>query len=409
MRILQINAVYRQLSTGRSIFEMNKAFCAQGHEAVVAYSTGVIENPEKEHLIGGRLGQKAHAVLSRLTGLQGYFSSFSTAQLIRFMDKFQPEVVMLGNLHANYIHLPMLLKYLAKKDIPTVAVLHDCWFYTGKCCHYTVAGCYRWQESCGSCPSLKKYNKSWFFDRSTKMLRDKMRYFGAIPRLGVVAVSDWLLREAKQAPVFQNAAMMKRIYNWIDTEQFAPGDSSQLRQEMGLTGKKVILCVAGAWDQSKGLDTVMRIAENLKQQEHLIVVGGLPADTVFPERVTHIPRTDSVKRLVALYNLADVFVQPSLEETFGKVSAEALCCGTPVVCFNSTANPELVGPGCGAVVPAGDIDGMLAQIRKLYAVEKAQYTEPCRSLARERFNMQTNIKEYSKFLEQLTTIHSEER
>ena len=78
----------------------------------------------------------------------------------------QPDLVVLNNLHANYIHLPMLLMYLAKKDIPTVVVLHDCWLYTGKCCFYTSSECEKWKDRCHDCPARKQYNKSSFFDFS---------------------------------------------------------------------------------------------------------------------------------------------------------------------------------------------------------------------------------------------------
>lgn len=398
MKILQINAIGDSESTGRTCREMNDIFWSMGYEATVAYSVGMVKDMQREYKIGTPIGQRLHALLSRITGLQGYFSRNATRKLLRFMGSYKPDAVILRNLHANYIHLPMLLKYLAKKDIATVAVLHDCWFYTGKCCHYTVAGCYRWQEACGNCPAKKNYNVSWFFDRTGKMLRDKKKGFGTIPRLAVVAVSDWLLSEAQKSPVFANAITMKRIYNWIDTKKFIPMDTAALRCKMGLTDKKVILCVASGWDKCKGLDTVINLASRLMPDERLILLGNVNGKMDIPLSVIHIPRTDSVDRLAELYNLADVFVQPSLEETFGKVTAEALACGTPVVCYDSTANPELVGSGCGAVVPVGDLDGMLQKIREIFAVEKKQYEGPCRTFAENNFDMNKNIMQYVKII-----------
>lgn len=401
MRILQINAVYRKLSTGRSASELSEACHKMGHRCVTAFSVGTVVDSDQEYLIGGPVGQKWHGFLSRVTGLQGYYSYFSTRKLLKFMDQYQPDLVVLRNLHANYIHLPKLLAYLAKKDIPTVAVLHDCWFYTGKCCHYTVSGCYRWQENCGNCPAKKKYNKSWFFDRSTKMLNDKKAGFSAIPRLYVVAVSQWLLEQAKKAPVFEKALQLKRIYNWIDMERFKPCSGDDLREKFGFTNEKIILSVAGAWDQNKGLDTVLAVANKLREPEHLVLVGNIPEGLSLPANVTHIPRTDSVEKLVELYNIADVFLQPSLEETFGKVSAEALACGTPVVCFDSTANPELIGENCGKVVAAKDSQMMMDSIREILQTGKQQYTKSCRSFAMERFNMEDNIGQYMELFSEM--------
>ena len=212
MKILQINAVNAIASTGRNARELGDFLLSQGHDSVIAYSKGPSLDKNREFIIGNNIDEKLHGLLSRISGMQGYFSRGATKKLLSFMDEYSPDVVVLNNLHANYINLPLLLGYLAKKDIATVAVLHDCWFYTGKCCHYTAKGCYKWKESCGACPQLKKYNKSWFFDRTEKMLADKKKLFGAIPRLAVVGVSDWITEEARKAPVFTNAKIFKRIW-----------------------------------------------------------------------------------------------------------------------------------------------------------------------------------------------------
>lgn len=402
MKVLQINAVNNQLSTGRNAREIDALLCKLGHNSAIAYASGERIQRPVDYLIGGTIGQKMHALLSRITGLQGYYSSNATRGLLRYIGSYKPDVVMLGNLHANYIHLPMLLSFLAEQNIPTVAVLHDCWFYTGNCCHYLAIGCNRWQESCGNCPARMLYNKSWFFDRSKKMLRDKEKGFGAIPRLAVVAVSDWMLEEAKKAPVFQNAAVMKRIYNWVDESIFAPRPDV-VRQQLGLEDKQVILCAASIWGNKKGLETVLSIGQKLLPQEKLVIVGQLPKGTQLPNDILHFPQTDDMNWLSQLYNLADVFIQPSLEETFGKVTAEALACGTPVVCFDSTANPELVGPGCGAVVPAGNEEAMLTEVRRILKNGKRQYTQQCCDYARKHFSCIPNMKQYIHLFEQLQT------
>ena len=404
MKILQINAVYGHLSTGSNVYEMNSAFREQGHICLAAYSTGHIKDSRQEYLIGSLFGQKCHALMSRVAGLQGYFSSCSTRKLLRKIQEFEPDVVVLNNLHANYIQLPMLLRYLAKKDIPTVAVLHDCWFYTGKCCYYTAVGCDKWKTTCGNCPALGQHNKSWFFDFTKKMHSDRKKLFGAIPRLGVVAVSDWLLTQAKQSPVFANAAQITRIHNWIDTQQFSPVDGSAVRQKLKLEGKRVMLAVAAAWEPRKGMDTLREISGKLQEDERLVIIGKISEGVSLPENAICIPRTDSKEELVQYYSMADVFLQPSIEETFGKVTAEALACGTPVVCFNSTANPELVGENCGAVVPVGDAEGMLREAREITKNGKEAYSASCRALVEDRFNTE---KIFDQYLQLFVKLQSE--
>lgn len=400
MKILQINAVYKYASTGRNMYEMNTYFASKGHECVAAYSKGTANLENGEYLIGTGIDHKIHALLSRLSGLQGYFSGGATKKLLKFIDSFSPDMVVLNNLHSNYIHLPMLLKYLAQKDIATVAVLHDCNFYTGKCCYYSLNNCSRWKDSCGKCKNLRQHNVSWFFDRTQKMLKDKKILFGNLKRLGVVAVSDWILREAKIAPVFEKASVIKRIYNWIDTDVFYPRDSVVMRKELGLHSKKVALCVASFWTPGDMLDNVLQISKGLNEDECIVIVGKFTERVELPQNIIAVGETDSVEELAIYYSMADVFAQVSHEHTFGKVSAEALCCGTPVVCFNSTANPELVGPGCGKVADAHDIDGMLKNIQEIFADGKDAYSVACREYALENFG-KGNMQEYLDLFKEL--------
>lgn len=400
MKVLQINAVNAIASTGRNAKELGNFLLSQGHDSVIAYSKGPSLDKNREFVMGNNIDAKFHGLLSRISGMQGYFSHGATKKLLAFMDEYSPDVVVLNNLHANYINLPLLLRYLAKNDIATVAVLHDCWFYTGKCCHYTAKGCYKWKESCGACPQLKKYNKSWLFDRTGKMLADKKKLFGAIPRLAVVGVSDWIIEEAKKAPVFSNAKIFKRIYNWIDTEIFSPRDTDALREKLGLRDKRIILAVASKWSKEKGIDTLLELAKKLSDNEKLLLVGNI-GEITLPEGVIHIPATNSVSELAEYYSMADVFFQPSLEETFGKVSAETLASGTPVVCFNSTANPELVGEGCGAIVSVGDIDGLYKEIKEILSKDKSVYSKACREFAEQNFDMEKNLSEYAKLFDEI--------
>lgn len=404
MKVLQINAANLTGSTGRNCYDTSKYLIDRGDDCVTAYSKGRSVDPKSEYVIGNSFDVKLHGLLSRVSGKQGYFSKAATRDLLRFMGEYSPDVVLLGNLHGNFINLPMLLSFLAKNDIPTVAVLHDCWFFTGKCCHYTLDGCYKWKKQCDNCPCLKKYNKSWFFDRSRKMFSDKERLFNGIPRLAAVGVSQWITDEAKKAPVFKNAVEITRIYNWIDTELFKPVETADLRKKMGVSDKKIILSVASDWLYEKGINTVVELSKRLSDDEIIVLVGNIKVDISLPDNIINVPRTNSVEELVGYYSAADVFLQPSLQETFGKVTAEALSCGTPAVCFNSTANPELVSESCGAVVPPDDIERLLSEIRVIFNNGKESYSQNCRSFAEENFNMEKNISQYYALFNRLINI-----
>lgn len=392
MKVLQINAVNKILSTGRTSSEMADYLNQNGHQAYIAHQEG--PNYIKQYIIGNVLGSKIHALLSRITGLQGYFSVFSTRKLIRYIKKENFDIVHLRNLHANYINTNRLLKFLGDNNIPTVITLHDCWFYTGRCCHYTFDNCYQWIKECKKCVRLKKDNVSWFFDRSRKMWNDKKYYFSRINSLAVIGVSDWITNEAKKS-FLKNAKIVERIYNWIDMDLFKLFEINDLPQKKELIGKFVILGVASKWSNNKGIAGYIELAASIPEDCVIVLIGEMADGVKLPPNIINIERTDSVKLLVEYYNLADVYLNLAIEESFGKVSAEALSCGTPIVSMKSTANPELVGEGCGYVLDKKySIEDIIILINKIKKNGKSYYSNYCRSFALKHFSKSDRINDY---------------
>jgi len=81
--------------------------------------------------------------------------------------------------------------------------------------------------------------------------------------------------------------------------------------------------------------------------------------------------------LPALYSAADLFVFPSLYEGFGLPVLEAMACGTPVVCSNTSSLPEIVGDAALTFDPL-DVEEMAAKIKE------ALYDETLREEIREK-------------------------
>lgn len=400
MKVVQINAVYGASSVGRTMTEMHDFYTSNGIESYNFYSVPT-SNSNPYNLIGGKLDHKIHGFFSRLFGKQTYFSYFPTRTLIKKLKKIQPDVVILRNFHSNYIHMPLLLKYLAKEDIATIIVLHDCWFFTGHCCHYTEIDCQKWQTECNHCPLIHTNNKSWFLDNSRSIFRDKKRLFGAIQHLAVVGVSDWITNEGRKAPIFENAKRFQRIYNWIDFKKFHYRETAPaLREKLGIASNEfVALGVSMLWDDRKGLDVIIKLAEALPDIK-IVLVGNLPA-VELPSNIISLPPTGSVDELAEYYSMADVFLNFSIQETFGKVAAEALSCGTPAVVNNATANPEIPGP-CGEIVDTHDFNSVVEAVKRIRANGKEYYSERCVQRAFDLFDKDKNIMQYVELFKELT-------
>ncbi len=402
LKILQINAVYNLSSTGKlSTDFQNYINNKTKHTCKTAFSYGGVL--EDGYIIGSQTDRKIHGFLSRLTGKQAWFSKRSTKKLIQFIKEYSPDIIQLGNLHGNYLNFPMLMKYIAKNDIPTVFTLHDCWPFTGRCCHYTADKCFKWQSGCYECPRLNKDNVSWGVDKTKELWKEKRELFGKIPRLAVVGVSQWIVNESKKSPLMENVKIFDYVYNGIDSTVFKPNPQATVREKYNLKDKKILLGVASGWQACKGLFDIVELSRIIPDDCQIVLVGNI--NEPIPEcNILNIPATENVNELVEWYSSANVLINMSKEETFGKVSAEALMCGTPVVCFNSTANPELVGEGCGLVCETENLLDFKDLVLQVTNNGKETYFDSCVNFAKENFTIEKSFEKYLQLYSELLDI-----
>ena len=352
MKVLQVNATYGLGSTGTIVRDLKDCCEANGIECHVAYAR-TTEKVERGYKIGNWFSNKMHALLSRVAGKQAYFSYLPTLRFIRHMKQLQPDVVHLHNLHANYINLPMLLKHLADNDVRTIITLHDCWWYTGGCFHYTVAGCSKWQDKCSNCPKRFADTSAYLCDRSAEIHDDRKKLLEAIPRLTIVGVSDWISNEARKS--FLASKEIMTIHNGIDLSVFKP-TPSDLREKLGLADKYVILGPASKWLDPINKDVLNYFAANMKADEVLLLFGAEKVYRPLPDDVMVYGYTRDKHELAALYTMADVFVNCTREDSLSLINVEAQACGTPVVTYDATGPKETVDGKGGIYVTCGNYE-----------------------------------------------------
>lgn len=346
-RILQINANYGFGSTGLIMRDIDELLLQQPDiESFVAYQRSCC-NIANGITIGNAVDWKLHAILSRILGEQGFYSTISTRKFFGALNKIKPDIVHLHNLHSNYVNIEMLLNYLAEKDIPTVITMHDCWWFTGKCFHYVDVGCKRFITGCGDCPKLKAPPTSFLFDRSKDVYQKKKHILLSIPRLTMVGCSDWICGEAKKS--FLNGTNIVRLYNGVDVSIFKP-------MEISRNTDFTVMGMANKWLSARELGLIDII---LKETDaNIMIVGCTKAqqETLekYGSRVKPIGFISNREELAQLYNTADVFVNVTHADTLPTVNMESICCGTPVITYDSTGSTELILPNTGYVVKEGD-------------------------------------------------------
>lgn len=337
--------------------------------------------------------KKVAEKLAYYTGYRGIWMEIATLELLKKIDKIQPSIIHLHNLHDTYINLPMLFNYIKKNNIHVVWTLHDCWAFTGQCTHFVLAKCDKWKSGCYECNIYRNYPAS-IKDKTKLMWKLKKEWFTGVKQMTLVTPSYWLAELVKQS--FLRDYEVKVINNGININIFSPR-KSDFREKYKIK-KYMVLGVAFDWGFKKGLDVFIKLAECLPNEYKIVLVGtNDEIDEQLPDNIISIHRTHNQMELAEIYTAADVFVNPSREENYPTVNMEAIACGTPVITFNTGGSPEIIDRDTGIVVESNDVVGMKNAIE--LACEKKMFSvESCLRKAK-TFNQDEKFLEYIRIYE----------
>lgn len=366
MKILMINSVCGIRSTGRICTDLAGVLQSEGVDVRIAWGREFVP-PEFEALsvpIGGPFGVRLHALKARLLDQAGFGSRFATERFLRWVRDWDPDVIHLHNLHGYYLHVGLLFDYLRGCGKPVIWTLHDSWAYTGHSPLCELERCESWRTGCGSCPLRGTYPAS-LLDRSGLNWLRKKACFSGVPGLTLVTPSRWLAACVEQSFLGQYPVTV--IGNGIDTTVFRPTESD-FRREYGLEGKRILLAVSTVWDDTKGLSDYLKLAQRLGEPWRVVLCGMTDAELqALPQGVTGVGRTADPKTLAGIYSAADLLLNFSRCESFSMVNLEAQACGTPVLTYDAGGTAETVFPGCGKVIPKGDLDAAEAALRSFWS------------------------------------------
>ena len=160
----------------------------------------------------------------------------------------------------------------------------------------------------------------------------------------------------------------------VDTDRFDPSRrSAELRASWGVGPEDLVVTCVGRLAPEKNLGVVLTAIEAIARQlprAKLLLVGDGPQRAELaarcPSAIFAGQRTG--EDLAAHYASADLFLFPSLTETFGNVTTEAMASGLPVVAFDHAAAAQLIHSGRnGILVPQGDIAAFVQAATELAA------------------------------------------
>lgn len=364
MKVLYVNAVCGIGSTGNIIADLIQLLRSKGARGCVCFGIGQPRKvfPNEAFKFNNKVGYYLHNAVSRLTDHTGRYSKCQTRRLIRQIENFDPDIIHLHNLHGYYVNYEMLFSWLERNKKPVVWTLHDCWTMTGHCTHFVGANCQQWKTGCESCSLLREYPVCYTRGDVAGNYDRKKAAFTSADNMTIVTPSKWLGELAKESYLGKYPVTV--IPNGVDTDIFQKRESD-FRKKYGLEDKKIVLGVANVWSEKKGLHDFCWLAEHIPVHYRVVLVGLTPQQAEkLPKNILGITRTADAVQLAEIYSAADVFVNPTYEDTFPTVNLEAQACGTAVVSYDVCGCPETVQPGCGETVPCGDVDALLEKLIK---------------------------------------------
>ena len=242
-------------------------------------------------------------------------------------------------IHLHWINGLVTMHSLRKVKKPLIWTMRDMWPMTGGC-HYSM-DCDRYKTGCGTCPQLGS-TSGWDLSRSVVQYKKKM----LLKSMRLVGISHWLSECAEESDVFRGYDI-STISNNINTIEFFPVEKGHARQMLGLSSEKKIVLIGSTRLREfyKGFSLFSESLHYLDLSDIHLVVFGQAAEQDMEELHVDYTILGKLTDTIALrlaYSAADVFVAPSRADAFGKTLAEAMSCGTPVVCFDATGPKDIV-------------------------------------------------------------------
>lgn len=184
---------------------------------------------------------------------------------------------------------------------------------------------------------------------------------------------DALLVPAEStAAVLRAQRMNRNISIWsrgVDRTQFNPERRSlEWRRSLGIGDEELVVAFLGRIVMEKGLDVFASVHDELKASNvphRVLIIGEGPARPWFEKAlpdgifVGHKEKEDLARALAS----SDIFLNPSITETFGNVTLEAMASALPVVAAAATGATNLVRDGeTGTLAEPGDIPALAAGV-----------------------------------------------
>lgn len=348
MKILIANWVYNWGSTGYIVRDMKSVLEGNGYDVDVA--AGFDRGTPKSGVFTfcTRVETSIYYRLNRWLGFPQFGGSpIATYKIIDFIKKEKPDLVHIHILNIMCCNMYKVLEFLGKNNYKTVITHHAEFYYTGSCSH--AYDCNRWiKQECTGCEQVFSATGSRYFGNPHKMWKRMQKAFSFFKteNLVMTAVSPWVRSRSLESP-YLKCFRCETVMNGVETSLFYHRDMSNIISNRISNGNNRYLLSVYAYfnpankSDVKGGAYLVELARLMPDQLFVVVCTTHANCEDLPNNIILWGKAKNQDELAVLYSNASLLILTSRRETFSMVTAESLCCGTPVVGFEA-GGPESI-------------------------------------------------------------------
>jgi glycosyltransferase involved in cell wall biosynthesis len=344
-----------------------------------------------------------------LTSYQRPDKSLDLDKVLDDVKLFSPNLIIYGNLHSVSSESIEVLKD-SLSDVNAFWITHDFWILTGRCAY--PLDCTKYLNECDeSCPTSNEYpvlnpqRINFAHTEKKKFHKMKKNFF-------LVGNSKW----SKEKVDFTYKNWGKSDYDipmvrlGIPINKFKKIDKKTARSRLGLDNETFIVSfsVSTLTDERKGGKFILEALKDINLPNlTLMLIGSI--DQKIDIKGVNLFSLGYVKDDATLINAmsaSDIYVGPSIEETFGQVFIEAAATGTPSIGFERSGIIDAIKQGITGVFAAFNSGSLREKIRDFYydreKLEDMSFWSEV--YARNEYGLENTYKSFFKILEKLKLI-----
>lgn len=308
------------------------------------------------------------------------------------------DLVHFHQVHNSRFDLPNFFE-LAKNK-PTVISFHDPWFVTGRCVH--PLSCEEWKKGCEKCNHLDT-----LFDLPEDNANElwKIKREIASTDVDIIVHSKFMYDMVKNNP-YTKKLRVHEIPLALDINKYTYALSKEeAKQKLNISKNDTVIFFREQ-KELKGTNYIVEALKKIENKSNITLLTcsqkGLLKEIEDDFNIIELG-TISEQQVRECYNASDLFLMPSIGESFGMMAIEAMASGVSTIVFDNSALPSTTGaPQYGILVKNLDSNDLYQKIDYYLKnpKEREERGKKSRKFVEKKYN-------YNKFFEQISKVYKE--